>query len=159
MNNSVGASGLKIIITIRIIMFILLFIVLRHQYLCSAVWTVCSYTSNAWSTTSNIRVAECLSLRVCKLCARAHVCVLDAEGGAWIYERDSEAVRICSPFSRTQRRMQMPFTFGFMSATLIGVNSPEGHGYSPGATQPWKPRLFSFPAEVSGPIILGLADQ
>lgn len=51
-------------------MFILLFIVLRHQYLCSAVWTVCSYTSNAWSTTSKIRVAECLSLRACS-CVRA----------------------------------------------------------------------------------------
>ncbi len=46
-------------------MFILLFIVLRHQYLCSAVRTVCSYTSDAWSTASNIRMEERLALCVC----------------------------------------------------------------------------------------------
>ena len=58
-------------------MFILLFIVLRHQYLCSAVWTVCSYTSNASSATSNI--AEPLSLCVCvcvfSFVARVGACV------------------------------------------------------------------------------------
>lgn len=44
-------------------MFILLFIVLRHQYLCSAAWRVYSYSHNAWSATSDIRMVDFLSSR------------------------------------------------------------------------------------------------
>lgn len=79
MNNSVWASGLQIIITIRIIMFILLFIVLRHQYLCSAAWRVYSYSHNAWSATSDIRMAGFLSSRAAYFsqCCRLYVCQTD----------------------------------------------------------------------------------
>lgn len=63
-------------------MFILLFIVLRHQYLCSAAWTVCSYTSNASSATSNMAEPPSLCVCVCSIVARvgACVCVCVCEG-------------------------------------------------------------------------------
>lgn len=77
-------------------------------------------------------VCLCACVNVVRVC----VCLTQRVVLEYMRERDSEAIRISSPFNRTQRPMQMPFTFGFSIATLIGVNSPEGHGYSPGATQP-----------------------
>lgn len=79
---------------------------------------------------------QSVCLCACVNFVRVRACLTQKVVLEYMRERDSEAIRICSPFSGTQRRMQMPFTFGFTSATLIGVNSPEGHGYSPGATQP-----------------------
>lgn len=83
-------------------------------------------------------ISEWQSVCLCACVNVVHVCVCLTQRVVLEYmrERDSEAIRISSPFNRTQRPVQMPFTFGFSIATLIGVNSPEGHGYSPGATQP-----------------------
>lgn len=77
-------------------------------------------------------VCLCACVNVVRVC----VCLTQRVVLEYMRECDSEAIRISSPFNRTQRPVQMPFTFGFSIATLIGVNSPEGHGYSPGATQP-----------------------
>lgn len=139
MNNSVWASGQKIIITIRIIMFILLFIVLRHQYLCSAVRTVCSYTANAPPLISKQR-------GVC-LC----VCVVRV-----VLENMCEVSRI----GRLRRARQKSSSQIFFISYGLMMIIPRIAGSVPAfRLRPWKAQRFSCPAEIWELIILSLVDQ
>lgn len=151
MNNSVWASGLKIIITIRIIMFILLFIVLRHQYLCSAVWTVCSYTSNASSATSNI--AEPLSLCVC-------VCFRLSQGLVLVCVWRKSYISENSPPYWCRTGLDVAVYILYCRSKCGWITNPEDVWFGPStATMTLKNGVFSFPAEISETIILSLADQ
>lgn len=88
-------------------MFILLFIVLRHQYLCSAVWTVCSYMSNAWSTTS-----KCWGVCVCAcVCRRGWLL-------EYVWEESNDIIRIRFPRDAKQKWIQFNFMFYIMDVTM-----------------------------------------